>query len=51
MEQTYKLGNKDRVESIPGQETEHVHSKHCAGLSEEHELGELPADDEQGGGH
>ena len=51
VEQTNELGNKDRVESIPGKETEHVHGEHCAGLSEKHELGELPADDEEGGGH
>ena len=28
-----------------------MNSKHCAGLSEEHELSKLPADDEEGGGH
>ena len=30
--------------------SEQINGKHRAGLSEQHELGELPADDEQGGG-
>ena len=51
MEQTYELGNKDRVKGVPGKKTKHMYSKHCTGLSEKHELGELPADDEEGGGH
>ena len=44
------LSNQDRMHWILMKNSEQINGKHRAGLSEQHELGELPADDEQGGG-
>ena len=44
------LRHEDGVHGLLRQDAEQVDAEYGGGLGEEHELGELPADDEQRGG-